>query len=34
MVRVDSTNAATDVAQFPAGGEHRRWVRYRVERPG
>ncbi len=31
MVCVESTNAADDVVQVPAGGEHRLWVRYGVE---
>ncbi len=31
MVCVESTNAADDVVQLPAGGEHRLWVRYSVE---
>jgi glucose-6-phosphate 1-epimerase len=31
MVCVESTNAADDVVQVPAGGEHRLWVRYSVE---
>jgi len=31
MVCVESTNAADDVVQIPAGGEHRLWVRYSVE---
>lgn len=32
MVCVESTNAADDVAQIPAGGAHRLWVRYGIER--
>lgn len=31
MVCVESANAAGDVVQVPAGGEHRLWVRYSVE---
>ena len=31
MVCVESTNAADDVVQIPAGGEHHLWVRYSVE---
>jgi D-hexose-6-phosphate mutarotase len=31
MVCVESSNAADDVVQIPAGGEHRLWVRYSVE---
>jgi len=31
MVCVESTNAADDVVQVPAGGEHRLWVRYSIE---
>ena len=31
MVCVESTNAADDVVQVPAGGAHRLWVRYSVE---
>ena len=31
MVCVESTNAADDVVQIPAGGEHRLWVRYSIE---
>lgn len=31
MVCVESTNAADDVVQVAAGGEHRLWVRYSVE---
>lgn len=31
MVCVESTNAADDVVNIPAGGEHRLWVRYSVE---
>ena len=31
MVCVESSNAATDVVEVPAGGEHRLWVRYSVE---
>lgn len=31
MVCVESSKAATDVVQVPAGGEHRLWVRYCVE---
>jgi len=31
MVCVESTNAADDVVQVPAGGEHRLWVRYGIE---
>jgi len=31
MVCVESTNAADDVVQVPAGGEHHLWVRYSVE---
>jgi glucose-6-phosphate 1-epimerase len=34
MVCVESTNADVDVVQIPAGGEHRLWVRYSVERLG
>ena len=31
MVCVESSKAAADVVQVPAGGEHRLWVRYSVE---
>jgi len=34
MVCVESTNAAEDVVEVPAGGEHRLWVRYSVETLG